>query len=1142
MAGERSPAVQWSRGAHAALRSIMDNKATTATHAIDALAQAPPPPRRIAAIDDPNRYWFARHSKSIIFMILTLAVVGIYEAFTLPIAVFPTTNFPRIIVGVDNGVMPINQMEVTITRPIEEAVNSVPGLQEVYSITSRGSAEIDLNFDWGVDMVLTLQRVQAAISRIQSTLPSTVQIDAQRLDFASFPILGYSLTSDKVSQTRLWELATYELKPRLNRLNGVASVLVQGGQQPEFQITPDPARMLRAHVGVQDILDAVNHTNLIDSPGLLSQNHQLYLGLVTAQAQNPDQLGDIVIKTNGDVPVRIRDIGTVSPSSAPVYTIVTANGKSAVLLSINRQPNSNTVEVANEVHQEIQDLLPSLPSGVKLEVFYDQSNIVEASIGSVRDAIIIGLFLAGIIIWLFLRDFGTAIMTGLVVPVTILVTFIVMKIMGQSFNMMTLGGLAAAGGLVIDDAIVVVENIVLHRDGGEGPLRATASALKELTIPLIGSTLTPIVVFLPLISITGVTGTFFRALAVAMSVSLLTSLVLALSWTTNLGTFLIRRGKHGAEAEIPATNGASESNGGSGGPNELGGELGGEFGRSDNGPRGATSGEEDGGDSAEMLQIRRMMAAEEASLRGGWFERIINFYERWLRRAFAHPLALGGLCAILIVISYFSYKALGTGLLPAMDEGGFILDYVTPPGSSLQETNRMVSHMEQIVRTLPEVESTSRRTGLQLGLAAVTEANTGDISVKLKDKRSRSVEEVIEDVRAKVTVAEPAVDVDFHQMLEDMIGDLTGDPKPVMIRLYSDDVDALTQWAPRVGDAIGGIYINGKKPIVDVDDGIDSSMSGPAVVFTVDPVRAAKAGFTTDQLTTVASAIVDGEPATTPVVINDRPYTVRVRYPKADRASVEAMRNTVLVNSNGGTTTLGAVSDVSELPGQIEVTRDNLQRAVVVSARLEAIDLKTGITAVQKAVNDLKLPPSIRVEYAGTYKEQQKSFGELLTVLLLAMVLVFIVLLLEFRAFSAPVAILSSAVLSTSGVFFALLITRTTFDVSSFMGLIMVIGIVAKNGILLLDANQKFRSVGFSAEEALVQAGRRRLRPIMMTAMAAVAGMLPLSLAIGSGSQMLQPLAIAVIGGILISMILSLVITPAMEFFMTRRSQEAVGT
>ncbi len=1094
----------------------MENKTTTTIKTVSL-----PPPRRVAPTDDPNHYWFSRHSKSIIFMILTLAAIGIYEAFTLPIAVFPTTNFPRIIVGVDNGVMPINQMEVTITRPIEEAVNSVPGLQNVRSITSRGSAEIDLDFSWDVDMVLTLQQVQSAISRVQSSLPSTAQIDAHRLDFASFPILGYSITSDKVPQTQLWEMATYDLKPRLNRLDGVASVLVQGGQQPEFQIVPDPARMLRAHVALQDILDAVNHTNLIDSPGLLSRNHQLFLGLVTAQAQNPEQIGDIVIKTNGDVPVRIRDIGTVSPSSAPAYTVVTANGKPAILVSINRQPSSNTVQVANEVHQEIQNITPSLPSGVDLRVFYDQSNIVKGSIGSVRDAIIIGLFLSGLIIWLFLRDWGTAIMTGLVVPVTIMVTFIVMKIMGQSFNMMTLGGLAAAGGLVIDDAIVVVENIVLHRDGGEGPLQATASALKELTIPLIGSTLTPIVVFLPLISITGVTGTFFRALAIAMSVSLLTSLVLALSWTTNLGTFLIRRGKHDTVPETTGTNGTN------GGPEEFGNGV--------DGPQAAGQGMEPASaDSAEMEQIRRMMAAEEASLRGGWFERIIQFYERWLRRAFAHPFALGGLCGILIVISYFSYKALGTDLLPHMDEGGFIVDYVTPPGSSLQETSRMVSHIEQIVRTLPEVESTSRRTGLQLGLAAVTEANTGDISVKLKDQRSRTVDEIIADVRTKVTAAEPAVDVDFHQVLEDMIGDLTGDPKPVMIRLYSDDVDALKQWAPRVADTLEGVYINNKKPIVDVDNGIDSTTSGPAVVFTVDPVRAAKAGFTTDQLSIVTSSIVDGEPATTPVVINDRPYVVRVRYPKQSRSSLESMKNTLLVNSNGGTATLGAMSDISEVPGQIEVMRDNLQRDVVVAARLEGIDLGTGVLAVQKAVNDLKLP--IRVEYAGTAREQQKSFRELLTVLLLALVLVFVVLLLEFRAFSAPLAILSSAVLSTSGVFFALLLTRTTFNVSSFMGLIMVIGIVAKNGILLLDANQKFRLVGFSAEEAMVQAGRRRLRPIVMTAMAAVAGMLPLSLAIGAGSQMLQPLAIAVIGGILISMVLSLVITPAMEFFMTRKS------
>jgi len=650
------------------------------------------PPRASLA----SKYWFARHSKSIIFLILTLAIVGGYEALTLPIAVFPATQFPRIIIGIDNGVMPIDQMEVTITRPIENAVNSVPGLEDVRSVTSRGSAEVDLSFSWSVDMVTTLQLVNAELGRIQSSLPSTAQVESHRLDFASFPILGYSLTSDKVPQTQLWEVATYDIKPRLNRLNGIATVIVQGGQQPEFQITPDPGRMLKAKVSIQDILDAANKTNLIDSPGLLSQDHQLFLGLINSQVHSPDEIGNMVIKNVNDLPVRVKDVGSVAPSAAPAFTVVTANGKPAVLVSVSRQPDSNTVDVANLVHSEIDKLRPSLPAGVELNVFYDQSNIVRESIGSVRDAIIIGLLLAGFIIWLFLQDLGTALMTGLVIPVAILVTFIAMKMLGQSFNMMTLGGLAAAGGLVIDDAIVVVENIVLHRDGGEGPLEATNSALKELTVPLIGSTLTPIVVFLPLISITGVTGTFFRALAIAMSVSLLTSLALALTWSTNLGVHLIRRGV-----------GAKDHDG------EAVEEI------------------------SEFERMKRMMAAEEESLKGGWFEKIITFYERWMRRALEHPVWLGAMCLVLIGVSYVSFNALGTDLLPHMDEGGFILDYVMPPGSSLQETNRVITHVEQIIRAVPEVENTSRRTGLQLGLAAVTEPNTGDIAVKLKDKRSQ---------------------------------------------------------------------------------------------------------------------------------------------------------------------------------------------------------------------------------------------------------------------------------------------------------------------------------------------------------------------------------------------------------------------
>jgi CzcA family heavy metal efflux pump len=1032
-----------------------------------------------------SRYWFEQHARSVIFMIITLALVGCYLAFTVPVDVFPSTNFPRVLIGVDNGVMPIDQMMVTITRPLEEAVNSVPGLQNVRSITSRGSAEIDLFFDWNVDMFQTLQYVNAAVSRVQSELPATAKIRADRLTFASFPIMGYSFTADNLDQTKLWEMVTYEIKPRLNRLDGVSTVVIQGGQEPEFHIIPDPSKLLVAGVTVTDILEAVRRTNLIDSPGLLEENHQLVLGLISGQVRTPEEIAGVVIKsTQAGIPVRIGDVATVTTAVKPLYTVVTANGKPSLLININRQPDSNTVQVANEVHAEIDRIRQTLPRGIKIEPFYDQSLIVNQSISSVRDAILLGLILASIILVVFLRDWGTSIVAGLVIPVTVSVTFIALKMLGESFNLMTLGGLAAAVGLVIDDAIVVVENIVLHRDAGQGRLEAIQSALAEITKPLIGSTITPVVVFLPLISIAGVTGTFFRALAVTMSVSLFTSLILALSWTPTLSQFFIRR-KHRAE-ESAETEGGHEED------------------------------------------INRLLAAEEASL-GKFFLKVVTFHEKWLRRALQHPKALAVLSIVLVAVSYGCYRFLGSDLLPEMDEGAFVLDYIMPAGSSLAETNRVISHVEQMLRETPEVESTSRRTGMQLGLAAVTEANTGDISVKLKDKRSRGVDEVMEDLRSQIKAEEPALDVEFVQKLQDMIGDLTSAPEPVQIKLYSQDPALLSEWAPKVGDSIGKI-----KGVVDILNGIDNAISGPAVTFQIHPSVAARAGFTPEEVALDAAAMVEGEPAPSPIVSADRAYTLRVRFPDRSRASVEALRNTMLTSSTGRTATLGSMADVVSVPGQTEIRRENLQRQVAVTARLEGIDLGTGISEIQKEIAKLHLPPTIRVEYGGTYQEQQKSFRDLVFVMVLAIVLVFCVLLFEFGTFAAPLAILASALLSTSGVFIALLITRTTFNISSFMGMIMVIGIVAKNGILLLDADQKFRNLGFSAEEAILQASRRRLRPIVMTALATLAGMLPLSFALGAGSQMLQPLAIAVIGGVVISMVLSLIITPAVHFFVGR--------
>src|SRR5216683_2922042 len=565
----------------------------------------PDSPRALHAVQKQDAPWFHRFWRPILFLIISLALVGAYLGLTIPVAVFPNTDFPRIVIGVDNGVMPIDQMLVTITRPIEEAVNSVPGLQKVQSITSRGSAEVDLFFDWKSDMILTLQRVDAVVARLQADLPPTAKVETHRLTFAVFPVIGYSLTSDTVPPNKLWEIATYDLKPRLNRLDGVATVIIQGGRVPEFQVSPDPARLLAAGITVPDILDAIKRTNLIDSPGLLENSHQLVLGLVSGQVRTPEQIGQIVVKnSSAGIPIRLGDIAKVAPSVAPVYTMVTANGKPAVLLNVNRQPESNTLDVANEVHTQIEQLRAALPPGVHLEPFYDQSTIVHDSIASVRDAVLLGLVLSSIILVLFLRDWGSSLVAGLVIPATLLITFIVLKITGQSFNLMTLGGLAAAVGLVIDDAIVVLENIVLHRDAGQSRLEAIQSALRELTVPLIGSTITPIVVFLPLISFTGVTGTFFRALAVTMTVSLFTSLLLALTWTPTLSQYLVRR-RETAETSAPSS---------AGGP-----------------------------DAAALL------AAEEAHL-SGFFGRIVEFYARTMRAILKRPWVLAASSVLVVAL------------------------------------------------------------------------------------------------------------------------------------------------------------------------------------------------------------------------------------------------------------------------------------------------------------------------------------------------------------------------------------------------------------------------------------------------------------------------------------------------------------
>ncbi len=1049
-------------------------------------------------------FWLPRWVRTIFFAALALTVAGVYAFFQTPIAVFPDTNFPRVVIGVENGVMPVEQMQVTITKPIEDAVNSVPGLQTVRSTTSRGSAEVSLFFDWSVDMFRTLELVNAALSRVQQSLPATAKLTANRLTFATFPILGYSLTSDTMSQSDLWELATYTLKPPLNRVNGVSTVTVQGGEVPEFHVVPNMAKLQETGVTVMDLANAIGNGNIVDSPGLYQQDHQLVLALVGAQAHDIEGLEQLSVKTTtGGAPVRVGDVASVVRAPMPVYTYVSANGKPAVLLNITRQPSSNTVGVADGVAAQAQLLRAKLPRGVVLQPYYDQSQLVRESIRSVRDAILIGLALACVILFLFLRDWRSSLIAGLVIPVTVAVTVLFLWLIGESFNLMTLGGLAAAIGLVIDDAIVVVENIVLHRDAGEGRVEAVRKALHEILHPLIGSTITPGVVFLPLIGVIGVTGSFFRALAITMAVSLLTSLLLALTWTPGLAMVLLK--PHTAK------------------------------------PGNANAEQHPASSQTELAHDEPVKHIEQHPEQDAPPGRLLGSVMRWHRGgldwSLRHPVYLGLLCVVLAVGTYFAYGALGSDLLPAMDEGGFILDYVMPAGSSLASTGKVLDHVESILRNTPEVESTSRRTGLQMGLAAVTESNTGDITVKLKQKRSRGIDAVMADVRQQIKTDKPQLDVEFTQVLQDNIGDLSNSPEPIQIKLFTPDSALLNELGPRVAAAM--TKVNG---VVDVENGIDNTVSGPATNFEVDPQLAARLGFTPQEVAEDATSMLDGLEVANPVISNGRSYPVRVRLGDETRQSLETIRNTVFNSGSGHTASIGSMTKMTQLPPQNEIRRENLQRLVVVTGRLEGTDLGTAVKEAQARVRAMHLPPSVRVEYGGTYQEQQKSFAALARVLLMALVLVFGVLLTEFRNFAAPAAILTSSILSISGVVGALLLTHTSFNVASFMGLIMVIGIVAKNGILLLDADERYRAEGASARDAMLMAAGRRLRPILMTALAAVSGMLPLALALGAGSQMLQPLAIAVTGGLLISMLLSLVVTPVVYFLLTRRQVATAAT
>jgi CzcA family heavy metal efflux pump len=1027
----------------------------------------------------------SNQSRAILVVVALLCAAGLYAAWQLPVAILPQTDFPRIVIIADNGEAPASQTLVSVTRPIEEAMNGIPGIARIKSKTARGSSEISLYFDWNVNIVQTLQFVQARLSQLSSTLPPTAQIrNVERLTFAVFPVTGYSLTSEKRDPATLRDIASYIIRPQLARLPGVAIVGVAGGKAREFHVVIDPDRLAAHNVSAEQVTESIKASNIIESPGLIDENHQLELALVSGQAKKADELNDIVVATVNNAPVRVADVATVTSGIEPEYTIVTADGRPAALVNINRQPDANTVAVVDEVRQTLASMRSQIPNDVRVATYYDQSLLVRDSINSVRDAIIIGLLLSVVILFAFLRNWGTTFVAILVIPVTILVTFLAMWLARLSFDLMTLGGVAAAIGLVIDDAIVVVENIYTHMSRGQTRREAVKSAVSEITIPIIGSTVTPVVVFLPLTILTGVTGVFFRSLALTMSVALLTSLVLALSFTPVLAEKFVRA-KRRVKTETESE------------------------------------------DDHEPTLVELEHEAES----GRFLHAIIVRYEWLLSRALDNRWLVIVLIVAVLLGSYFLYRGLGSEFLPEFDESAFILDYLAPAGASLQETDRMLRDVEEKLLHTPEVESFSRRTGLELGLF-VTEPNRGDFAVKLKPGHKRATEEVISDLREQIAESQPALDIEFVGIVPDVIGDLAGSPEPVEIKLFSEDADALQAKADEVEESIKKV-----SGVVDTKNGV--VISGPAITFKIDPEKAARFGVAADDVAKTTTTAMTGDAASF-ILQQDRLIKVRVIFPADVRTSLEKVKALQVRSSSGQLFRVDQVADVEYDKGQAEIERENLRQMVSVTGRLEGKDLGTAIGQIKTQLSkDVKLPPGMTVEYGGLYAEQQSSFRELMISLMLAVLLVFITLLIEFRSFAHPIAIVTGAVLALSGVLLALFVTGMTLNVVSLMGMIMIVGIVAKNGILMLDAVEDHLAAGDTLREALLRSGRRRFRPVLMTSLAAMLGMLPLALAFGAGSELLQPLAIGVIGGLTIALLLSLIVTPTVYAIFRRSQQEA---
>jgi multidrug efflux pump subunit AcrB len=1012
-----------------------------------------------------------RHARSIWLSVFLVTLAGLVSATRLPVTLFPHIDYPRVVVSIDAGERDAQQMEVNITRPAEVALRAIPGVTRVRSTTSRGTAEVAISFAWGDDMVTATNATQGALATILPDLPVGTRFSVRRSDPTIFPVLGISLTSTKLDGVALAQMAQLKLRPILSTVSGVAGVDVLGGGSPEIEVEVNPARLQSLGLTMTDVTAALGAANSVAAVGKIEDRHRLYLALVEDRLSSEADIAAVPLKSGavgatGAGVATLGQVATVRRAPAPAWTKVTSNGTNAVLVNIRQTPTADAVALVAEVDARLKDA--GVPDDVKVSFFYDQSELVAGAANAVRDAILLGAVLAGLVLFLFLRSWRLMVITAALLPAVLAATCLILYALHLSFNMMTLGGMAAAVGLVVDDAVVMLEHLMRRlqeadHDKQERPSMLAAAA--EMARPLLGSTLATIVVFVPLAFISGVTGGFFKALAVTMVAALAVSLLYA-------------------RFVLPII-------------------------------------------AERWLTVKDAEAADKAEKFTG---PMANGYGRLAVRAFARPGLVAGIAAVvMIVVGGFAWNNLQSGFMPVMDEGGFILDYKAKPGAALSDTDKLLRQVEKIVRETPEVTSYSRRTGLQLG-GGLTEADEGDMFIRLNNGSRRNIDEVMAEVRGKIEEQVPGLQVETAQLMEDLIGDLTAVPQPIEVKLFGDDQQQLEDSAGKVIAAMKKI-----SGVVEVASGL--RVAGDGILIKVDRGAASLAGLDPDLVAKQVETQIGGTVATQ-ILAGEQVVGVRVRLPQDLRRRASEIGALTVRSADGRSVALRSIAAVSIQAGQRQITREDLAPFIPVTARLEGKDLGTGIRDVKAAVAGLHLPSGVRVEYGGLYTQQKQSFSDLTTVFIAALLLSALLLTLLFETWSFTAAVLSTVLLSTAAVFFGLWVTGTELDISALMGLTMVIGMITELAIFYLAELVPGAPIDASA---LLEAGKARLRPIVMSALIAILTLAPLALGVGRGSGLQKPLATAIIFGLAIGAPLVLTVLPMLLMVFGRPWRRGTG-